>query len=230
MELTILMPCLNEAGTLAACIAEAMQYLSVCGCTGEVLICDNGCTDDSVAIARRLGARVVLCPEPGYGNALRCGMQQAKGRLIIMGDCDGSYDFLAIGEMHRLLREEADVVIGNRFASAPDPQAITLLHRVGVAALSWMGRVRFGCGVRDFHCGLRGIRAEALNQLHFTCGGMEFATEMIAQAVCHDLTIAQTPVALRPDGRNGPSHLRVVRDGVRHLWYILQTGRKKASK
>lgn len=223
VELTILMPCLNEARTIAACISEAKAYLQASGCTGEILVCDNGSTDDSASIARQSGARVVCCDRRGYGYALQYGMQQAKGRLIIMGDCDMSYDFSSIGEMHRLLREGADMVIGNRFAAPPDPAAIPFSHRWGVPLLSWLGRMRFGCDVQDFHCGLRGIRAEALGRMRFTCGGMEFATEMIARASRGNLTIAQTPVTLRTDGRGGPSHLHTVRDGLRHLRLILMT-------
>jgi len=221
-SLTILMPCLNEASTIAACIREAQGYLRACGAQGEVLISDNGSTDDSVRIARMLGARVVHCPQRGYGHALRFGMQQAAHEVIIMGDCDCSYDFSAIGEMHRLLSSQADVVIGNRFASPPDPKAISLSHRIGVPVLSWLGRVRFRTDVRDFHCGLRGIRRDALSRLTFTCGGMEFATEMIAVSAKNGLRICQTPVVLRPDGRNGPPHLRTVRDGWRHLRYIMK--------
>lgn len=225
MELTILMPCLNEAKTIGFCIGEAQTYLKACGCTGEVLISDNGSTDDSVGVAQSLGARVIRCEEKGYGHALRAGLAHAKGDCIIMGDCDQSYDFAAIGEMHRLLREEADMVIGNRFAAPPDPKAISFSHRLGVAFLSWTARARFGCDVKDFHCGLRGVRRDALSRMRFECGGMEFATEMIAEACRTGLVIAQTPVVLRPDGREGPSHLRTVRDGLRHLGFILR--RKK---
>ena len=220
LDLTILMPCLNEAKTIGPCIEEAFGYLRACGCAGEVLICDNGSADASAAIARERGARVVRCAEKGYGYALRHGLAQAKGECVIMGDCDMSYDFSAIGDMHRLLREGADMVIGNRFAAPPDPRAISFSHRLGVPFLSWLGRLRFGCDVQDFHCGLRGVRAEALARMRFACGGMEFATEMIAAACRAQLTIAQTPVTLRPDGRQGPSHLRTLRDGLRHLRLI----------
>ena len=220
--LTILMPCLNEERTIAACIREAQGYLTRREVVGEVLIADNGSTDRSVAIAQELGARVVHCGEKGYGNALRCGLAAAKGECIIMGDCDLSYDFSAIDEMHDLLKGGADVVIGDRFAQRPADAAMSFSHRWGVPFLSWAARVRFGCTVRDFHCGLRGIRRDALEKVTFRCGGMEFATEFIAQAVRAGLTIAETPVILRPDGRDGPSHLRTVRDGLRHLWFIFK--------
>ena len=220
LELTILMPCLNEARTVAACVDEAMGYLRASGVVGEVLVCDNGSTDGSDEIAAAHGARVVRCLEMGYGHALRFGMGQALGECIIMGDCDCSYDFSAIGEMHRLLKDGADMVIGNRFAEKPDPRAISLSHRIGVPFLSWAARLRFHSDVRDFHCGLRGVRRDVLDKMTFTCGGMEFATEMIAEAEKARLRIAQVPVVLRPDGRDGPPHLRTVRDGLRHLRYI----------
>ena len=222
LELTILMPCLNEEKTVGACVREAAAYLEASGCTGEVLVCDNGSTDRSAAIAEENGARVVLCPDKGYGHALRHGMAQARGAVIIMGDCDQSYDFLSIGEMHRLLGGEADVVIGNRFAAPPDASAISFSHRIGAPLLSLAARMRFGCDVVDFHCGLRGLTKSALDRMQFSCGGMEFATEMIAEAQRKGLRIAQTPVVLREDGRDGPSHLRTVRDGLRHLFFILR--------
>ena len=222
--LTILMPCLNEERTIAACIAEAQGYITRRNVVGEVLIADNGSTDRSVAIAESLGARVVHCPEKGYGNALRCGLAAAYGDCIIMGDCDQSYDFSAIDEMHDLLKGGVDVVIGDRFAERPVDEAMSFSHRLGVPFLSWAARVRFGCTVRDFHCGLRGIRREVLEKLDLRCGGMEFATEFIAKATRAGLTIGETPVILRPDGRDGPSHLRTVRDGLRHLWCIVRGG------
>lgn len=222
MELTILMPCLNEAKTIGRCIEEAAGYLDKHSVSGEILISDNGSTDDSVAIANALGARVVSCMQRGYGNALRAGLRSAKGRYIIMGDCDLSYDFSAIGEMHRMLRQGYDLVIGNRFAVPPSSEAMSFSHRIGVPFLSWAGRMRFGCKVKDFHCGLRGIRREVLDDLSFRAEGMEFATEMIGRAAQGGLRIGETPVVLRPDGRNGPSHLRTMRDGTRHLSLILR--------
>ncbi len=221
-ELTILMPCLNEAGTIAGCIREAQTYLREHGVCGEILISDNGSTDHSAAIAARMGARVVSCPNKGYGNALRTGLDAAKGKYIIMGDCDLSYDFLGIAQMHELLRLGNDMVIGNRFASPPPRRAMSLSHRVGVRFLSWAARCRFGCRITDFHCGLRGVSKDAVSRLKLETEGMEFATELIARAAQCGLRIAETPVALRADGRNGPSHLRTVRDGLRHLFFIMK--------
>ena len=222
IELTILMPCLNEEATIAACIAEARSYLDNCGAAGEILIADNGSTDNSKMIAAEMKARVVVCRNRGYGNALRAGLSAARGRYIIMGDCDMSYDFLGIEAMHRLLREGYDVVIGNRLAVMPPREAMSLTHWMGVHFLSWAARRRFGCQVTDFHCGLRGISSEAAHSLRLRTEGMEFATELIAEASRSGLRIAQTPVVLRPDGRDGPSHLRTVRDGFRHLAYIVR--------
>lgn len=222
LELTILMPCLNEAKTVGACVDIAMAYLQSCGCTGEVLVCDNGSSDNSAAVARSRGARVICCSERGYGCALRFGLKHARGAYIIMGDSDLSYDFSAIGEMHYLLLGGADMVIGNRFASPPDPKAISWVHRIGAPLLSWAARMRFGCDVVDFHCGLRGVSAGALERMHLSSSGMEFSTEMIAEACRKNLRVEQTPVVLRRSGREGPSHLRTVRDGFRHLFLILR--------
>lgn len=222
VALTVLMPCLNEEKTVAACIAEAQGYLARRSVTGEVLIVDNGSTDRSVSIAESAGARVVHCAERGYGNALRCGLAAARGDVIIMGDCDLSYDFSSLDAMHDLLCGGNHVVIGDRFAERPVDEAMPFSHRWGVPFLSWAARLRFGCTVHDFHCGLRGIRREALEQLDLRCGGMEFATEFIGKAARAGLRIAQAPVTLRPDGRGGPSHLRTLRDGLRHLWFIIK--------
>lgn len=221
LELTILMPCLDEEKTVGACVDAAMVYLKASGCRGEVLVCDNGSTDNSVSVAEAHGARTVLCPDRGYGCALRHGMNSARGAYIIMGDSDMSYDFYSIGDMHRLLLGGADLVIGNRFHTPPRPDTMPLSHRIGAPLLSRIARLRFGCDVSDFHCGLRGISAKALSRLDLSCTGMEFATEMIMKAHRKNLRIAQTPVILHPDGRSGPSHLRTIRDGLRHLLLIL---------
>lgn len=222
MELTILMPCLNEEKTIGACIRDAQKFLRENRICGEVLIADNGSTDQSVFLAKELGARVVLCEEKGYGNALRRGIQEAYGEYVIFGDCDRSYDFLALNPMLNHLREGFPVVAGNRFAKPPPKDAMSLSHRIGVRFLSWAARKRFRCTVRDFHCGLRGIHRQSILSLDLRTEGMEFATELLARAAQKGLMIDQVPVTLRPDGRNGPSHIRTVRDGFRHLFFILK--------
>lgn len=223
VELTMLMPCLNEEKTIGACIREAKSCLDELGCSGEILVSDNGSRDRSADIAKSLGARVVSCKEKGYGNALRCGIRQARGTYIIMADCDMSYDFGAAGPFYEKLRQGCDLVIGNRFASPPKKEAMPFSHRyIGVPFLSWVGRVRYRCDVKDFHCGLRGIRKASMEQLNLQAEGMEFATEMIGKAAAAGLRIGQVPVILRPDGRDGRPHLRTIRDGMRHLIFLLR--------
>jgi len=221
-EFTILMPCLNEEKTLGACIKEAQDYIEKAGLSAEVLIADNGSTDASVAIAKEAGASVVSVGEKGYGNALRGGIAAAKGKYIIMGDCDGSYPFSELDDFVVKLRENYPLVMGDRFAAEMEPGAMRPAHRYfGVPFLSFVGRIRFHTKVRDFHCGLRGVEAESARALNLQCGGMEFATEMIAKYAKTKCRIAQVPVRLRRDGRNGRSHLRSMRDGLRHLTYII---------
>lgn len=220
MELTILMPCLNEEKTIQPCIEQAQRFLLENGYDGEILICDNGSTDASVPLAEKAGARVVHCPQKGYGNALRCGIGHAWGEYVIFGDCDLSYDFYHLDEMYRKLKSGCDMVIGDRFANPPEPAAMSLSHRIGIPILSWLGRIRYRCNVRDFHCGLRGFRRAAVETLDLKTGGMEFATEIIGKASLAGLSIGQVPIVLHPDGRGGKPHLRTVRDGLRHLRLI----------
>ncbi len=221
IELTILMPCLNEEKTIGQCIKEAQAYLEETGCRGEILISDNGSVDSSVQIAEASGARVVHCEKKGYGNALRCGFRHAEGTFVIFADSDMSYDFYNLGEIHEKLRNGCDLVVGNRFVTPPVREAMSFSHRLGVPLLSLLGRLRYHCDVRDFHCGLRGFRKEALDSLDLKAEGMEFATEMIGKASLAGLKIEQVPVVLRPDGRGGSSHLRTVRDGWRHIRWML---------
>ncbi|MDO4546154.1 MAG: glycosyltransferase family 2 protein [Bacillota bacterium] len=222
LQLTILMPCLNEEKTIGACIDEAAAYLSAAGCTGEILISDNGSSDRSASIARNHGACVITCPQKGYGNALRYGLREAKGTFVIFGDCDLSYDFLHLEEMHRLLKDGCDLVIGDRFATPPVATAMPFSHRWGVPLLSFLGRMRYGCHVKDFHCGLRGCRKSSMERLDLKAPGMEFATEIIAKASAAGLKIGQTPIILHPDGREGKPHLRTFRDGFRHLKFMMR--------
>ncbi len=221
IELTILMPCLNEAETLGKCITDAKKFLDEHSVSGEILIADNASTDSSAEIAESLGARVVSVSEKGYGNVLIGGISEAKGKYIIMGDCDMSYDFTALEPFLLKLREGYSLVMGNRFAGGIEKGAMPLLHRLGVPFLSFLGRVRYRTGVRDFHCGLRGFsRADAM-ALGLKCGGMEFATEIIGRFALGGYRITEVPTVLRKDGRSGKSHLRSIRDGFRHLRLIL---------
>ena len=221
-ELTILMPCLNERETIATCVAKARSFLERSGVSGEVLVADNGSSDDSAGIAERAGARVVREQRRGYGSALRAGIAAARGRTIIMGDADDSYDFTALDPFIAALREGADLVMGNRFKGGIAPQAMPPLHRyVGNPVLSGIGRLFFRSPVGDFHCGLRGFRTETMRALGLATDGMEFASEMVVRATVERLRIVEVPATLSPDGRSRPPHLRSFRDGWRHLRFLL---------
>lgn len=222
LELTILMPCLNEARTLPACIGKARAFLASHGIAGEVLVADNGSTDGSQALALGLGARLVEVPRRGYGAALIHGIQAARGRFVVMGDSDDSYDFSALAPFVERLRAGDQLVMGNRFAGGIAPGAMPPLHRwLGNPVLSFIGRLFFKAPVRDFHCGLRGFDRQAMLELGLHCEGMEFASEMVVKAALAGLRIAEVPTTLSPDGRDRPPHLNTWRDGWRHLRFLL---------
>jgi glycosyltransferase involved in cell wall biosynthesis len=222
MELTIVMPCLNEARTLAACIGKALTYLKCSGVAGEVLIADNGSTDGSQEISRSCGARVVDVAQRGYGSALKAGIAAARGRFVIMGDSDDSYDFLGLDPFIAKLRDGNDLVMGNRFAGGIKPGAMPPLHRyLGNPVLTFVGRLFFGSPCRDFHCGLRGFRRSSILGLDLQAPGMEFASEMVIKAAVARLRITEVPTTLSPDGRGRPPHLNSWRDGWRHLRLLL---------
>jgi Glycosyl transferase family 2 len=221
-ELTILMPCLNEALTLGVCISKARSFLESAGVSGEVLIADNGSSDGSQLLAVQSGARVVNVPARGYGAALIAGIEAARGRFVIMGDSDDSYDFTALGPFLAELRRGTQLVMGNRFKGGIKPGAMPPLHRyLGNPVLSSIGRLFFRTPIRDFHCGLRGFDRAAIQQLALRCDGMEFASEMVVKASLFGLRIAEVPTTLSPDGRDRPPHLRSWRDGWRHLRFLL---------
>ena len=221
-ELTILLPCLNEEETLGCCINKAKEFIARSCVQAEILVADNGSTDKSVAIAMQLGARVVEVVERGYGSALRAGITEAKGKFIIMGDADDSYDFYHLDEYLEKLRDGFDLVMGNRFEGGIERGAMPALHRyLGNPFLSWVGRLFFKSPVSDFHCGLRGFRREAVQKLQLVSNGMEFASEMVVKATLSGLRITEVPTTLSRDGRSRPPHLQTWRDGWRHLRFLL---------
>jgi len=222
IELTVLMPCLNEAETLAVCIDKAKAFLARAGVAGEVVIADNGSTDGSQDIARAHGARVVNIPIKGYGAALLGGIHAARGKYIIMGDSDDSYDFSALDAFVAKLRQGYDLVMGNRFLGGIKPGAMPPLHRyLGNPVLTTIGRIFFRSPCGDFHCGLRGFTRNAALKLNLVGTGMEFASEMVVKATVSKMRITEVPTTLWPDGRSRPPHLRSWRDGWRHLRFLL---------
>ena len=222
LEVSVVMPCLNEAQTLASCIGKALGALREANITGEVVVADNGSSDGSVEIAERMGARVVNVRSRGYGNALMGGIAVASGKYIVMGDADDSYDFGHIPRFVEQLRQGADVVMGNRFRGGIQKDAMPALHRyLGNPLLTRIGRLFFHSPVGDFYCGLRGFRKDAYERMGLRTTGMEFATEMVVKATLLHLRITEVPTTLAPDGRNRPPHLRTWRDGWRTLRFFL---------
>lgn len=222
MELTILMPCLNEARTLPTCIRKASAFIERTGIDAEILISDNGSSDGSQQIASQYGARVIHASERGYGAALIAGIESAKGQFVIMADADDSYDFSQLDAFINALRGGAYLVMGNRFKGGIASGAMPPLHRyLGNPVLSMLGRLFFRVDIGDFHCGLRGFSRHAISQLGLVSTGMEFATEMVAKAALAGYSISEVPTKLRPDGRGRPPHLRTWRDGWRHLMFML---------
>jgi len=222
VELTILMPCLNEAETVTTCVRKARGFLERTGIDGEVLVADNGSTDGSLELALKAGARVVPVARKGYGSALLGGMNAACGRFVIMADADDSYDFSQLDAFVDALRAGNKMVIGQRFRGGIRRGAMPFLHRyLGNPMLSFAGRLLFSSRIGDFHCGLRGVDRGAALQLGLHAPGMEFASEMIVKATLAGWHIAEVPASLSPDGRSRAPHLRSWRDGWRHLRFLL---------
>ncbi|MEU8178650.1 glycosyltransferase family 2 protein [Microbispora hainanensis] len=222
MELTVVMPCLNEAETVEICVRKALTCMRENGIDGEVVIADNGSTDGSQQLARDAGARVVHIDEKGYGNALIGGIRAARGKYVIMGDADDSYDFTSLMPFVEQLRDGAELVMGNRFRGGIAPGAMPPLHRyLGNPVLSFIGRLFFPSEIGDFHCGLRGFRRDSILRLGLQTGGMEFASEMVVKATLQGLDVREVPTTLSPDGRSRPPHLRSWRDGWRHLRFLM---------
>ncbi len=222
IELSIVMPCLNEAETIETCIRKGMQWMKANQVIGEVVIGDNGSTDGSQQLAEALGARVIAVSKKGYGAALMGAIEAAKGKYVIMGDSDDSYDFGNLTLFVEGLRQGNDLVMGNRFKGGVQPGAMPLLHRyLGNPVLSFLGRLFFDCPVSDFHCGLRGFKQGIVASLDLKTTGMEFASEMVVKATIQKLKIVEVPTTLSKDGRTRPPHLRTWRDGWRHLRFLL---------
>jgi len=222
VELSIVMPCLNEAETLAICIRKAQGYLLRSGVKGEIVVGDNGSTDGSQQIAVNLGARVIQIPIRGYGAALYGAITAARGRYCIMGDSDDSYDFEHLDSFVEKLREGFDVVMGNRFQGGIEPGAMPWKNRyIGNPVLSTIGKILFHAQVTDFHCGLRGFSKAAFQQMDLRTTGMEFASEMVIKAELLGLKMTEVPTTLHRDGRSRPPHLLPYRDGWRHLRFML---------
>jgi glycosyltransferase involved in cell wall biosynthesis len=221
-EFTILMPCLNEAETLASCIGKARAAIERLGLDAEIVIADNGSTDGSQDIARKAGARVVDVPVRGYGAALYYGTLGAAGRYLIMGDADGSYDFSRLDAFVEELRKGRDVVMGNRFRGGIRPGAMPWKNKhIGNPVLSGIGKLFFGSPVGDFHCGMRGFSREGFHRMNLQTTGMEFASEMVIKATLLRMNVSEVPTTLDKDGRRRPPHLRPWRDGWRHLRFML---------
>jgi glycosyltransferase involved in cell wall biosynthesis len=222
VELTVVMPCLNEAETVATCVRKAVQFLADSGVSGEVLVADNGSADGSRELAQQAGARVVPVSERGYGNALMGGIVAARGEYVIMGDADDTYDFSNLMPFVTELRNGADLVMGNRFKGGIEPGAMPLLHRyLGTPVLSFIGRLFFRSSIGDFNCGLRGFRRDSAIALGLQSTGMEFASEMIVKAALARQRISEVPTTLGKGGRTRAPHLNTWRDGWRHLRFLL---------
>jgi glycosyltransferase involved in cell wall biosynthesis len=222
VELTVVMPCLNEAETVATCVRKAMGFLAASGISGEVVVADNGSTDGSQQLATDAGARVVPVSEKGYGNALMGGILAANGKYVIMGDADDSYDFTNLMPFVAELRKGADLVMGNRFRGGIAPGAMPPLHKyLGNPVLSFIGRLFFRSKIGDFHCGLRGFNRDSVLALNLQATGMEFASEMVVKATLAGQDVTEVPTTLAKDGRSRPPHLHTWRDGWRHLRFLL---------
>jgi glycosyltransferase involved in cell wall biosynthesis len=222
VELTVLMPCLDEARTVGTCVRKAIEACRAAGVDAEVLVADNGSRDGSPELARAAGARVIHVAEKGYGAALRAGIEAARGRFVVMGDADDSYEFEDVPRFLARLRAGDELVMGSRFRGIIHPGAMPFLHRfLGNPVLTWILNLFFGAGITDAHCGMRGFSRAAVRSLSLRSAGMEFASEMVIRAAQQKLRIGEVPTSLKPDGRGRRGHLRTWRDGWRHLRFML---------
>jgi hypothetical protein len=221
-ELTVVLPCLNERETVGTCVQKAVAAIEKSGVHGEVIVADNGSTDGSVELAQSAGARVVHVDRRGYGNALRGGIQEARGTYVLMADSDDSYDFTHIPRFIEQLRNGSDLVMGNRFLGGIRDGAMPPLHRyLGNPVLTAIGRLFFHSPSRDFHCGIRAFRKDSYERMDIRSTGMEFASEMVVKASLLRMKVSEVPTTLSPDGRSHPPHLRTWHDGWRHLRFLL---------
>ncbi len=222
VELSIVLPCLNEERTVGTCIKKAQHFLAQNSILGEVIVADNGSSDQSIEIATRCGARVIQVEEKGYGSALRGGFAAAQGIYIIMADADDSYDLKNLLPIVQKLRAGYDLVMGNRFKGGIEPGAMPWHHRyIGNPVLSFVGKLFFRSPANDFHCGLRGFRRDAIQKMDLQTTGMELASEIVIKSSILGMSVCEVPTILSPDGRDRPPHLRSFRDGWRHLRFLL---------
>lgn len=221
-EFTFILPCLNEEKSLEYCIKEIKSYIDKNNLNAEILVLDNGSNDNSVKIAIKNGARVKLHNKKGYGNALINATQNAYGKYCIMGDADGSYNFSKLEEFIDKLEKGYDFVVGNRFAGGIEKGAMKISHKIGVRFLSGVANLLFKTPIKDYHCGLRAYNTDKIRKLNLSQEGMEYATEMIIMAKINKLKMIEVPTTLRKDLRNKKSHLRTIRDGIRHLKLIFK--------
>jgi len=221
-EYTFILPCLNEEKTLEYCIKEIQKCIKDKKLNAEILVSDNNSTDNSVKIAQKNGARVVICKEKGYGAALINGRKNAYGKYCIMGDSDGSYDFYNIDEFIKGLNNEYELIVGNRFKGGIKKDAMSLSHKIGVKLLSTFANLLFHTPIKDYHCGLRAYKKDSIENLNLTHKGMEYASEMIIMAKINNLKMLEVPTTLRKDLRDRKPHLRTIRDGFRHLKLICE--------
>lgn len=221
-EYTFILPCLNEEKTLEYCIKEIQKCIKDKKLNAEILVSDNNSTDNSVKIAQKNGARVVICKEKGYGAALINGTKNAYGKYCIMGDSDGSYDFYNIDEFIKGLNNEYELIVGNRFKGGIKKDAMSLSHKIGVKLLSTFANLLFHTPIKDYHCGLRAYKKDSIENLNLTHKGMEYASEMIIMAKINNLKMLEVPTTLRKDLRDRKPHLRTIRDGFRHLKLICE--------
>lgn len=221
MELSIVIPCLNEEHTLVSCITKAQHFLHANNIIGEIVVADNNSTDRSREIAKELGSKVIIEQTKGYGSALKAGIRNASGKYVIMGDADNSYDFENLEAFIEKLRLGYDLVMGNRFTDKMEKGAMPFINRfLGNPVLTKIGQILFTNQISDFHCGLRGFSRYSINKLTLQSKGMEFATEVVAKAAVHNFNITEVPIIYYKDGRNGPSKLNPFTDGVRHLIFM----------